>query len=122
MINEAIRNAQRSDGAQKFEDRAAKTPDQRPLLQSQNEGFVFGQTQDQLFIKRFRESRVDNRRLDALFLADHRSWDLAAGILLITEAGGVVTDELGKETDIHGKYFVATANDQLQQKFLEILK
>ena len=61
-------------------------------------------------------------RLDAVFLAGHYSWDLAAGMLLITEAGGIGTDELGKETDIHGKYFVATANSQLQQQFLDILK
>jgi len=35
-------------------------------------------------------------RIDGLFLADHAWWDVAAGSLLITEAGGLITDFSGK--------------------------
>ncbi len=61
-------------------------------------------------------------RLDALFLADHHSWDLAGGMIIVTEAGGVMTDASGQETDINTQYLVGTANTSLHQQFLEILK
>lgn len=35
-------------------------------------------------------------RIDGIFLADHAWWDVAAGSLLITEAGGLITDFSGK--------------------------
>ena len=36
-------------------------------------------------------------RIDGICLADHAWWDVAAGILLITEAGGAITDFSGIE-------------------------
>lgn len=35
-------------------------------------------------------------RIDGIFLADHAWWDVAAGSLLIAEAGGLITDFSGK--------------------------
>lgn len=61
-------------------------------------------------------------RLDALFLADHHSWDIAAGMILVAEAGGVMTDASGQEIDTNAQYLVGTANTALHQEFLEILK
>ncbi|MFM7622982.1 MAG: inositol monophosphatase family protein, partial [Alphaproteobacteria bacterium] len=37
-------------------------------------------------------------RYDGYFEDDLKSWDIAAGLLMVTEAGGLVTDFGGKET------------------------
>jgi len=46
-------------------------------------------------------------RLDGVFLASLKWWDVAAGMLLIQEAGGVVTDFEGKPIDASYATFVA---------------
>jgi myo-inositol-1(or 4)-monophosphatase len=46
----------------------------------------------------------------------------AAGILLITEAGGVVTDYEGRPWSIRSDSLVAAAGSELQQELLEILR
>lgn len=48
-------------------------------------------------------------------------WDIAAGIILIEEAGGKVTDFNGNPVDIYGKEILA-ANEQLHKQMLEIIK
>ena len=57
-----------------------------------------------------------------------RSFDFAAGYLLIKEAGGIVTDLSGKEIDEvqvsvdRSTPLLATGNERLQEKALEILR
>ena len=51
------------------------------------------------------ERRV--RQLRRILGADPRAWDVAAGILLVQEAGGLVTDLDGDAPDLRAGAFVA---------------
>lgn len=46
-------------------------------------------------------------RLDAFYEINLKPWDLAAGALLVKEAGGVVTDFRGGESWLHGRRIIA---------------
>lgn len=48
-------------------------------------------------------------------------WDVCAGILIVEEAGGKVTDFEGNNTDIFSKKFLAS-NKKIHPKLIEILK
>jgi myo-inositol-1(or 4)-monophosphatase len=54
-------------------------------------------------------------RFDGFWEEDLQYWDLAAGLLLVREAGGFVTDYRGSEAGI-AKGQVLAANDQLHSK------
>eukprot|EP00981_Chlorochromonas_danica_P014010 scaffold7227_cov229-Ochromonas_danica.AAC.3 len=60
-------------------------------------------------------------RLTAYFEADLNAWDLAAGSLLIKEAGGAVTDVWGKEMSLTTRNLVAT-NGRIHHVLLAKLK
>jgi len=60
-------------------------------------------------------------RFDGYWERDLNRWDLAAGILLITEAGGKVTDADGGE-DVLASGSVCTANLELHPLLLERLR
>ena len=60
-------------------------------------------------------------RFDGYWERDLNRWDLAAGILLIIEAGGKVTDADGGE-DVLGAGSVCTANLELHPLLLERLR
>jgi len=49
-------------------------------------------------------------------------WDVAAGMLLVQEAGGQVTDFSGNEIDPDYKSFLATGNPEVHQVLLKMLK
>jgi myo-inositol-1(or 4)-monophosphatase len=60
-------------------------------------------------------------RLDAAFFEGLGWWDVAAGIVLIEEAGGQVTDFQGRQVGPDYVSFVA-ANGPMHQKLLPFLK
>jgi len=60
-------------------------------------------------------------RYDAYFPLSINSWDVAAGYLIVKEAGGRVTDINGKEWNIDKTHLLAT-NKKLHNKFLKLLK
>ena len=60
-------------------------------------------------------------RLDAYWEAGLKSWDIAAGILLVQEAGGIVTDIEGRAVDLE-KGDILAANPTLQRDFIKLLK
>ncbi|MBF0281777.1 MAG: inositol monophosphatase [Zetaproteobacteria bacterium] len=60
-------------------------------------------------------------RLDAYWEAGLCSWDIAAGILLVQEAGGMATDLHARSINLN-KGDVLAANDALHQKFVDLLK
>ncbi len=60
-------------------------------------------------------------RFDGFFELGLKPWDVAAGILFIREAGGVVTDIYGKEAVLYDKHFVAS-NGLIQRELLELIK
>lgn len=55
-------------------------------------------------------------RVDAFFEYNLNAWDVAAGSLIVKEAGGTVSDFSGKEEWLFGKEIVAT-NKNLQTEF-----
>ena len=60
-------------------------------------------------------------RYDGFFEYGLSPWDVAAGALLVKNAGGIVTDFLGTENYIFGKQIIAT-NDVIFNEFLKLFK
>lgn len=59
-------------------------------------------------------------RLDAFWERGPQAWDMAAGVLLVTEAGGTVTGHHGEPLDLHGGRVLA-ANTHLHPVLVERL-
>ena len=59
-------------------------------------------------------------RLDAYWEGGLKPWDLAAGVLLVQEAGGMVTDPAGGKFDLEAGDVLA-ANPQLHAQFRQLL-
>lgn len=60
-------------------------------------------------------------RLEGFVSVGLKRWDVAGGLLLVTEAGGKVTDFEGGELDPENTYFLAT-NSRIHEELLGILK
>jgi len=60
-------------------------------------------------------------RLDAYWERDISPWDMAAGIILVREAGGFVTDCDGGD-DMFQKGHIAVGNDAIHKALLAVLK
>jgi myo-inositol-1(or 4)-monophosphatase len=60
-------------------------------------------------------------RYDAWFEFDLAPWDVAAGVLMVREAGGLISDITGKPYALGGPSIVAT-NGQLRDDMVEVLK
>jgi myo-inositol-1(or 4)-monophosphatase len=59
-------------------------------------------------------------RFEAFYEYDLKPWDVAAGIIIVREAGGRVSDFSGKEENLTGQEIVA-ANRFVFPEFLEIV-
>jgi myo-inositol-1(or 4)-monophosphatase len=66
-------------------------------------------------------AHVASGALDAFWATQIHAWDVAAGVLLIREAGGVVTGRNGQPFDLWNPHFLAAAGPQLHGKMLEVL-
>ena len=60
-------------------------------------------------------------RYDAYWELDLKAWDIAAGALLVTEAGGFVTDYSGRDKVFDSGEVLAT-NDKLQLPMQKLLQ
>ena len=60
-------------------------------------------------------------RCDGFWQRDLNYWDIAAGIILVKEAGGFVTDFSGKNEYIQNKTILAT-NAKINKEMIEVLK
>lgn len=60
-------------------------------------------------------------RYEGFWEVNLKPWDVAAGILLVTEAGGTVTDFAGGEVDIYGEEILAS-NGLVHEEMMEVLK
>jgi myo-inositol-1(or 4)-monophosphatase len=60
--------------------------------------------------------------LDAFWATHTYPWDVAAGVLLVRESGGLVTSRNGGEFDLWKAHFVAAANRQLHAGILAMLR
>lgn len=67
-------------------------------------------------------AHVASGTLDAFWAAHIQPWDVAAGILLVREAGGIVTGRNGKAFDLWNPHFVAAACPNLHTEMLRILR
>jgi len=59
--------------------------------------------------------------LDAFWAAHIHTWDVAAGVLLIREAGGVVTGRNGKTFDLWNPHFISAASEPLHREISKAL-
>ena len=59
-------------------------------------------------------------RFDAFWESDLQPWDVAAGVILVKEAGGFITDYRGQDRMIERKQVLA-ANDVIQSKLHKLL-
>jgi myo-inositol-1(or 4)-monophosphatase len=59
-------------------------------------------------------------RFDGFWEPELHAWDVAAGMLIVTEAGGVVSDYLGKPADLEYGQLVAS-NGKIHQAMLSVL-
>ena len=59
-------------------------------------------------------------RFDSYWESKLAPWDMAAGVILVAEAGGVVTDFLGKPFSLSGGQIVAS-NSKIHSKVLKVL-
>ena len=60
-------------------------------------------------------------RLDGFWERNLRAWDLAAGIVILREAGGFVSDAEGKDTML-AQGSVVAGNEAIQRNLLKLLK
>ncbi|MDE0230666.1 MAG: inositol monophosphatase family protein [bacterium] len=64
---------------------------------------------------------VASGKLDGYWEEDLSPWDMGAGVLMVTEAGGAVTDQSGNPVGTRTP-FVAASNWLIHQRFLETLQ
>jgi myo-inositol-1(or 4)-monophosphatase len=64
---------------------------------------------------------VASGRFDAFWERNLKPWDIAAGILIVREAGGVVSDMDGRESMMDCGHILAT-NDALHRPLLDLLR
>jgi myo-inositol-1(or 4)-monophosphatase len=64
---------------------------------------------------------VASGRLDAYWATSVKIWDVAAGVLLVREAGGIVSDISGNPLNLADPTLVATATPELQSELLSVL-
>jgi myo-inositol-1(or 4)-monophosphatase len=61
-------------------------------------------------------------RFDAFWALSTKSWDVAAGVLLVQEAGGVVTDLRGRPFTLERPHPVASAGQPFHEEFRRLLE
>ena len=60
-------------------------------------------------------------RYDAYWATSTKPWDIAAGVLLVREAGGIVTGIDGGPLDLAAAQFIAAANGRLHAAMRELV-
>lgn len=58
-------------------------------------------------------------RIEAFWSSSLKPWDMAAGVLLVREAGGTVTKLGGQPFDLYHPEILASGTDMLQQEIIE---
>jgi myo-inositol-1(or 4)-monophosphatase len=61
-------------------------------------------------------------RFEGFWEYNLNAWDVAAGVLILKEAGGIVTNLSGDEFSIYGKEILAVNNVSIHNEMLEIIK
>jgi myo-inositol-1(or 4)-monophosphatase len=71
---------------------------------------------------KIRTGRVGHRRFDAFSARDTKSWDVAAGSLLVREAGGLMTDLAGGPFSLARPRFIAAATEPLHGQLRALIQ
>jgi myo-inositol-1(or 4)-monophosphatase len=66
-------------------------------------------------------AHVASGALDAFWAIRIHPWDVAAGVLLIREAGGMITDRGGGPFDLWNPHFLAAGGPKLHSEMLKVL-
>jgi myo-inositol-1(or 4)-monophosphatase len=66
-------------------------------------------------------AHVASGALDAFWATKIHAWDVAAGVLLIREAGGTITGRDGGPFDLWNPHFLSAAGLQLHREMLKVL-
>jgi myo-inositol-1(or 4)-monophosphatase len=66
-------------------------------------------------------AHVASGAIDAFWATKIHAWDVAAGVLLIREAGGMVTSRDGGPFDLWNPHFVAANGPELHRQMLRVL-
>jgi myo-inositol-1(or 4)-monophosphatase len=61
-------------------------------------------------------------RFDAFWALSTKAWDVAAGVLLVEEAGGVVTSQDGSPLDLRSPFPFASATQSLGDQFCRLMQ
>ena len=61
-------------------------------------------------------------RFDGFWEVSLNAWDVAAGYLILNEAGGKLTDFKGNDYSIYGKQILATNGRNIHNEMMEVLK
>ena len=64
---------------------------------------------------------VARGKTEAIIIPGAHSWDVAAGVLLVRQAGGIVTDMLGHEWNLNSQGIIAS-NKKISDKLITIVK
>ncbi|QCT94698.1 inositol monophosphatase [Caminibacter mediatlanticus TB-2] len=64
---------------------------------------------------------VASGRYEGFYEINLKPWDVAAGILILEEAGGIVSDNFGEEYDLIESKCIVASNGLIHEKFIEIL-
>ncbi|HIC95198.1 TPA: inositol monophosphatase, partial [Candidatus Bipolaricaulota bacterium] len=60
-------------------------------------------------------------RFDGFWEMDLKPWDIAAGVVIVRESGGKVSDFSGGELDLYGGEILAS-NGRLHERMLAVIK
>jgi myo-inositol-1(or 4)-monophosphatase len=66
-------------------------------------------------------AHVASGALDAFWATQIHAWDVAAGVLLIREAGGIVSSRSGESFDLWNPHFLAACGAELHGEMLRVL-
>ena len=66
-------------------------------------------------------SYIASGRFETYFNIQSKPWDILPGVLLVQEAGGIVTDIKGKEIDYNSTSILAT-NGKIHNEMLKLLE
>jgi myo-inositol-1(or 4)-monophosphatase len=65
--------------------------------------------------------QVAEGSLDCFFETGIQAWDMAAGIILVEEAGGLAIDFSGKEYDVLNHNIIVSNSPNIQKEILKVL-
>ena len=101
---------------------SAKVPRNSPEISAFTEVLLTAQAVRRMGSAALNLAYVAAGRFDACWATDTKVWDVAAGILLIREAGGIVTDVSGRDLDLMRPRFLAASTSTLHATLGGILR